>query len=207
MFLTGDSPRKMSDVPPRLATAARRANTGPRLWSMTVLPVVVVPVLASQTGGLTEWIQADDGWWAYGAVFLLAAIPWWEILLVVPPAIGLGLNPALVGVLAFLGNAVPVYLVVAAHERVTAWLDRRREKKDEKAKRSKRANRLFERYGLGGLAMAAPVLTGIHLATVIALALGAPPRRVAGWMTLSLAAWTAALVVASVVGFELFGVV
>jgi len=139
-------------------------------------------------------------------VFLLAAIPWWEILLVIPPAIGLGLNPVLVGLLAFLGNVLPVYLIVATHERVTAWLERRREKKGEKAKRSKRASRLFDRYGLGGLALAAPVLTGIHLATVIALMLGAPPRRVAGWMTLSLAVWSVALVVASVVGFDLFGV-
>lgn len=186
--------------------AVARSLSARRLWSAAVLPLLAVPLLAAQPGGIRELLQMD-GWWAYAVVFLLAAVPWWEILLVVPPAIGLGLNPALVGVLAFLGNVLPVYLIVAAHERATAWLKRRRDKKGERATRSKRASRLFDRYGLGGLAMAAPVLTGIHLATVIALLLGAPPRRVAGWMTLSLGVWTVALVVASVLGFEAFGAV
>lgn len=42
---------------------------------------------------------------------------------------------------------------------------------------------------------------------MIALVLDAPPRDVAAWMTLGLAVWTVILVVASVLGFGLFGIV
>lgn len=197
----------MFDFITRLRSVARRENADRRLSSAAVLPAFGLAVPAGVTGDVGGLVQGADGWWAYAVVFVLAAIPWWEILLVVPPAIALGLNPVLVGVVAFLGNVLPVYLIIAVHGRATRWLERRREKRGERAKRSKRANRIFERYGLGGLALAAPLLTGVHLATVIALLLDAPPRNVAVWMTAGIAVWTVVLVVASVVGFGLFGVV
>lgn len=187
--------------------AVRREGAGRRVWSTTVPPAFGPAVLVALTGDVGELIRGTDGWWAYAVVFALAAIPWWEVLLVVPPAVGLGLNPVLVGVAAFLGNVLPIYLIIAVHRRVTGWLERRREEKDERAKRSKRANRIFERYGLGGLALAAPLLIGVHLATVIALLLRAPRRSVAIWMTVGIAVWTVVLVVASVVGFGLYGVI
>jgi hypothetical protein len=172
------------------------------------IPALFGPVfLAVLTGDAGAAIRGTDGRWAYAVVFVLAAIPWWEILLVVPPAIGLGLNPLLVGVVAFLGNVLPIYLIVAVHGRVTRWLEERRGADDEPATRSKRASRLLERYGLGGLALAAPLLVGVHLATVIALLLGASPRAVAGWMTVGIAVWTVLLVAASTLGFGLLGVV
>lgn len=184
-----------------------REVAGQRIWS-AALPAVIAPTLLAVVSGDGEAVlRGTEGAWAYAVVFLLAAIPWWEVLLVVPPAIGLGLNPVLVGVLAFLGNILPVYLIVAVHGRVTRWIERRREEKGERATRSRRASRLFDRYGLGGLALAAPLLVGVHLATVIALLLDAPPRDVAAWMTLSLAVWTVILVVASVLGFGAFGII
>lgn len=197
----------MADFSTSLRTVARPGRAGGRLWSAAVLPVFALAVLAAITGDVTELIRETDGWWAYAVVFVMAAIPWWEVLLVVPPAIGLGLNPVLVGLFAFSGNVLPIYLIVTVHGRITRWLERRRDENDEPAKRSKRASRIFERYGLGGLALVAPVLVGVHLATVIALLLGAPRRNVAAWMTVGIAVWTVVLVVASVVGFGLFGIV
>lgn len=141
---------RMGDLTTPLRSLAGRADAGHRSWPATV-PVVFGPAsLLALSGDGGALLRSTDGWWAHGVVFVLAAIPWWEVLLVVPPAIGLGLNPIAVGVVAFLGNVLPVYLIVAVHGRVTSWLERRRDGSDEKARRSRRASRLFERYGLGG---------------------------------------------------------
>lgn len=70
------------------------------------------------TGQIRETLAAADGIVAYALVFVLSAIPLFEILLVIPPAIGLGLNPVLVGIVAFLGNVLPVYALVGGHGRI-----------------------------------------------------------------------------------------
>lgn len=171
----------------------------------SALPAIAFVLAVSSPGGAHEVLSGVEGWWAYAAVFVLAATPWLEVLLVVPPAIALGLNPVLVGVLAFLGNVMPIYLIVVVHERIVGWLERRRDGDEPSSTRWERARRLLHRYGLAGLALAAPIATGVHLATVIALLLDAPPRAVTTWMTASLAIWTAALVAGSVVGLELLG--
>lgn len=165
------------------------------------------PVLAVCPAAIVgEWLAVADSAWAYGLVFLLAAIPWWEALLVVPPAIGFGLDPVPVAVLAFLGNMLPIYGIIVLHGRVTAWLERRRERADSTATRSKRANTLYTKYGLPGVALVAPVAIGVHLATVIVLVLRAPPRSAGIWMTISVGLWTILLTVSSVVGFGLLGI-
>lgn len=53
---------------------------------------------------------------AYALVFILAATPWIELLLVIPSGIAIGLNPLAVSVLALAGNLTTVYLLVLAYE-------------------------------------------------------------------------------------------
>lgn len=158
------------------------------------------PLLAVVEGTLAD----TDGAWGYAVVFALAAIPWLEILLVIPPAIGIGLDPVTVGIAAFLGNVVPIYGIVAAHHRIAAWWTARRD--DGESGRYRRAKRVWNRYGLPGLAIAAPIVTGVHLAAVVALVLGARRREVAVWMTASIALWTVVLVALSVAGVSILGI-
>lgn len=148
---------------------------------------------------LSDW----SGAWAYVAVIVAAATPWVEILVVIPPAIGLGLDPVAVGVLAFLGNFVPTVAIVGAYDR----LARRRAVASGPARsgRARRARRVLERYGVPGLALLGPLVTGIHLATVLAMATGTSRRRVVTWMGASLAVWAAGLTVASALGLGLVG--
>lgn len=182
-------------------------RNGPSMWTGMLLPVFAVTFVGSTTGDVSEMFQVADGWWAYALVLILAAIPWWEILLVIPPAIGIGLKPVPVAILAFLGNLLPIYLIIIVHGRITDWLERRREHNGSKSKRSKRASRLFTKYGLGFVALAAPIAIGVHLATVIVLLLDAKPRSVAIWMTVGIALWTVVITVSSVVGFGLLGII
>ena len=136
--------------------------------------------------------------WQYTLVFLAAATPWLEIVLVIPVAIGLGLSPIPVTVISFVGNALPVFGIVALFR---AWEERRG---PVQRSWSPRARRVWDRFGLPGIALAGPAVTGIHLAAVMALALQADRRRTALWMTLSLGIWSVATLLVTLAGFEGF---
>ncbi len=140
----------------------------------------------------------------YLTVIVLAATPWVEILVVIPFGIGIGLNPILVGVFSFAGNAVPIYLIVVGFERFNTWWASRRGRflvnpADESWQEGRRARAMnvLRKYGVPGMSLASPLLIGAHLGAVITLLVGAPRNRIIGWMTFSLAIWTVAITVAS----------
>lgn len=165
--------------------------------ALAPLPFVVQSALDASDA--TVDLIGGAGALGYVLVFVLAATPWLEILVVIPIAVGLGLDPVGVAVLAFLGNVLPIYGIVALSDRARAWFERRHG--PDETGRHARAGRLWARYGLPGLALASPILTGVHLAAVIALAAGSTKRSVGAWMTASLAVWTVVLTLGSFYGF------
>jgi Ca2+/H+ antiporter, TMEM165/GDT1 family len=62
-----------------------------------------------------------------------------------------------------------------------------------------------KRYGIPGLALQDPLLTGPLLATLLVLALGAPPRSLLLWMLASVVFWGAILTGGVALGFSIFG--
>ncbi|MFU8869782.1 small multi-drug export protein [Natronococcus sp.] len=142
----------------------------------------------------------------YALVFLFAAIPVVEILVVVPVAVGLGLNPVTTAVVAFAGNVGSVYALILGYRRLLEWWQSRTGS-DEPSDRYARARRLWDRYGLPGVSLAGPVMTGVHIAALVALLAGSRGRLVAAWMTAGIAVWTVVLTVASVAGFSALGIV
>jgi len=111
------------------------------------------------------------------------------------------MNPVFVAVLAFLGNIFPVFVIIAARGRLGDLWNRRRGD-DGPSRRTKRARRLFDRYGTPGIGLSAPMTTGVHLGAVVAVLFGAHSRSVAVWMTLGVALWTVVFTIGSVVGFS-----
>lgn len=146
-------------------------------------------------------IRQADGFVQYIVIFVLAAIPVVEILVVIPIGIGIGLNPIAVACSAFLGNVLPIYGIVFFYDRLNTWWRNRTETAAKPSKRKKRAQTVWNRYGLPGLAFVSPIATGVHLATMIALAMGSKKRSVAGWMTGTIALWTILLTAGSYYGF------
>ncbi len=129
---------------------------------------------------------------AFGALDLWAGIP---------VGLALGLPPVLSGIAATSGGLVGAVLVTAAGERLRRWLYSR----GWLSKRRKRIERMWERYGILGVAFQAPMLTGAPLGTLVALSLGAPAKRLLLWMSVSLVLWGAVLTGAVVLGFSIFG--
>lgn len=145
-------------------------------------------------------------WWSYVLVFLAAATPVIEVLVVIPAGVLAGMPPVPTALVALAGNLSTVVLVVAAGDRILGWWRRRRPAKDAgPSRRSERARDLARRWGVPGLAFLAPVTSGTHIAAVAALATGAGTRRVLVWMAVGLTVWAAAVATAAAYGIDLLG--
>lgn len=141
----------------------------------------------------------------YALVFIAAAIPWFEIAVVIPLGIIRGLSPFWVMLLAFVGNVITVLPVVFGTDKIMEWYAKRREKKGKApSTRNERGRRIWNKYGLPGLALLGPILTGIHLAALIAMTLGAQKISATIWLTISLGLWTLVFGLATVLGLDIF---
>lgn len=143
-------------------------------------------------------LEAAGGPVQYALVFVLAAIPLLEVLVVIPIGVAVGLDPVAVAVVAFAGNALGVYAVIAGSDRLRRW--RATPDPETESKRRRRAKRVWRRYGLPGLAVLGPIATGVHLAAAIAVGLGARRSATVVWMTLGIAVWTVLITAATVAG-------
>jgi hypothetical protein len=146
---------------------------------------------------------------AYVTVFVAAAIPWLEVLLVVPAGIVAGLPPVPTALVGAAGNAATLVPLVVGGDRLrTWWQDRRtrhraaRSAPDETGGRGGRARRLYTRFGLPGLALFGPLLTGVHVAALVGLAAGSPRRPTLVWLLGGVVVWAALAAAATVVGLD-----
>jgi Ca2+/H+ antiporter, TMEM165/GDT1 family len=147
----------------------------------------------------------DAGSWSsYVLVFLAAATPVVEILVVIPTAVLAGMAPVPVTLVALAGNLSTVVLVLVAGDRSLGWWRRRRPRRDgQPTRRTARARALAQRYGVPGLAILAPITTGTHIATVAALATGASRKRTLWWMSAGLSVWAVGVAAATVGGLAI----
>ncbi len=145
--------------------------------------------------------------WAYLLVFIAAGTPWIEVLLVASGGVLAGLAPLPVVIVATAGNVATLVPVVYAGDRIRLWWRRRRrsgETGPPSGARAERAQHLFERYGLPGLAVLGPLVTGIHLAAVVALAAGARRGPTLLWLSAGIGAWATAAATMTVLGLDIF---
>lgn len=148
---------------------------------------------------LTSW--ANEGPLGYLAVALASMIPWFELFSIPGGILLLGLDPVAVGAVALVSNLLPTLGLVWGWERLSAWWERRNGRPLGSAgKRSERGRRVFDRFGLPGLALQGPIISGIYLAVAIALGLGAARRAVVLWSAISIGLWSVLLSVGSVLG-------
>lgn len=141
----------------------------------------------------------------YFLIFLGAAIPWFEIALVIPLGIIWGLSPLWVMVVAFVGNMLTVLALIIGFDRFQIWYTKRQEAKGKTvSKKSERAKRIWNKYGLPGLAMLGPILIGTHIAAFIGMTLGATKKNTTVWLTISIAVWSVAFGVLTALGFDFF---
>lgn len=141
----------------------------------------------------------------YLLVFLGGAIPWLEIALVIPLGIVSGLSPVGVMIAAFTGNLLTVLFVIFGFEKVKTWMDNRRKNKGkEPSKKEARGKRIWNKYGMPGVALLGPIVIGTHIAAFLGLLLGAKKANVTTWMIVSIGLWTLIFGVLTAMGFDFF---
>ena len=140
----------------------------------------------------------------YLAVLAAAATPWLEVVLVVPAGMIAGLPVVPTVVVATVGNLATLAPVVLAGDRLRARVRRRRRGDSPRRDHSGgRARRLMDRYGLPGLALLGPVVTGAHVAALVAIAAGSERRATLVWLGGGVAAWAVAVGLLTMLGVDL----
>lgn len=138
--------------------------------------------------------------WQYLLVFLTAAVPMIEVMIVIPASVAAGMHPIPVGVVAFLGNATTLAVAVILGDEAIGRLRRRRRTESSVSRRRERIRRIAYRWGLPGVAVLGPVTVGSHTAALAAVALRMPRGRVLAWSVAGVAAWSVAFVILSALG-------
>ena len=124
-----------------------------------------------------------------GGVFALAFFSFWAAISM---GVAIGITPVVVGVTAWISYTAGVLLIVALGEPLRDRLMKRLGGRMT-ARADSPIRRAWDRYGLIGLCLLAPVTTGSQIGAVVALALGAPIRRLVLGMALGAALWSAGL--------------
>jgi hypothetical protein len=135
-------------------------------------------------------------WLKLLSVFAFGMIGLWEG---VPAGFVLKLHPVVIGVASGAGSLSATLLVALLGERLRARLLRRRGPAAE-APRERLIDRVWRRYGIIGLGLLAPVLTGAPIGVALGLLLRAPAPRLLFWSTLGIALWAIALTAAGALG-------
>ncbi|RKQ28128.1 small multi-drug export protein [Oceanobacillus halophilus] len=144
---------------------------------------------------------------AYIVVFVLAAVPFFEAYAVIPLAVLTGLPAAPVIILGLLGNVLTVLVVIVFINKIKAWRRKRKANKEEKpeSKRTVRAQRLWKKYGLPGLAMIGPMFVGSHLTAFMSITLGGTKKKTLYWMTGSIVIWSVTFTILLYFGIDFLG--
>ena len=128
-------------------------------------------------------------------VFAIALVELWAA---VPAGFAMGLPALLVWLLTVSGALVGVFVVVVAGDRLRTWLVAR--SAHGRVAEGGRLRRVWERYGVVGWGLLAPLLLGAPLAAAVGVALGASRERLLVWLGAGVVLWTSVLTVAVALG-------
>lgn len=144
--------------------------------------------------------------WGYVLVFILSAIPLFEAYGVIPIAVIAGLSFVPVMVLGLVGNIVTVFLLILFIEQIKNWRKKRKEEGEpNESKRSLRAKKLWNKYGLPGLALLGPLLVGSHLTALASMSFGGSKKGTFLWVSASITVWSIVFTVLLFLGIDFLG--
>ena len=122
-----------------------------------------------------------------------------ELWAAIPAGLALKLSPVATGITSAVGAILGALIILLLGERVRSWFTRQHSGKDEKRPHG-RIYKIWHRYGVTGLGLLAPLLTGAPLGVALGLTLGAPPDRLFFWVSLGIVLWSAVLTLVTSLG-------
>lgn len=137
--------------------------------------------------------------WKLLTIFALGVAELWAAA---PAGALMRLDPVLICLVAAAGAVSGGTVVILLGERVKAWLERKR-KREKLEERRGLLFRVWQRYGVIGWGLLAPLLVGSPLGAALGLVLGAPPRRLLLWLGIGSVLWSAVFSAVSALGWRL----
>ncbi|MFZ7104455.1 MAG: small multi-drug export protein [Peptococcaceae bacterium] len=126
-----------------------------------------------------------------------------EIWAAIPLGFVLGLHPLVIVITNVIGATAGVFLIIFAGERLRNWILKRHESKKDKGEPGT-IQKIWQKYGVIGLGLLSPFLTGALLGAAIGIASGASIGKLLFWMTIGIILWTVILVSLGAAGIEIF---
>jgi hypothetical protein len=111
------------------------------------------------------------------------------------------IHPAAVFAAAAAGAITSGIAVILLGEGVRDWIHRRRAA-GAGGKQTGIVYRIWQRYGVIGWGLLAPLLTGSPLGAALGLALGAPARRLLLWISVGSVLWSGVFTLTAVLGMR-----
>ncbi|MFS0557309.1 small multi-drug export protein [Brevibacillus sp. 179-C9.3 HS] len=125
--------------------------------------------------------------WKAGSVTISGMLELWAAI---PVGFMLKLPPVLIGIFSAVGAIISAGVIIFVGGSLRNWLLKRVEKR---SKRQGRMWQIWDKYGVIGLGLASPLLTGAPLGAAIGISLGAPTKKLMFWMTVGIIIWSAIL--------------
>lgn len=145
-------------------------------------------------------------------IFAGGALPWLEAIVVIPIGIAAGLPPVAVVIAGATGNLLTIAVAAFAGERVRDWWRHRfrggHHQSDQPAggRRSRWIGRVFDRWGLPGLALFGPLGLGTQLSALVAVSFGNSARKSFTWIAIGTLLWCIAVAIMASMGLQFAGV-
>jgi uncharacterized membrane protein len=126
----------------------------------------------------------------FAAVMSVFGVAFFSLWGSVPAGLALNLSPVVIAITAAISYAASVALVTLAGTRVRDWMIQRFRLENKLTPNpDSRVYRVWERYGIIGLGMIAPLTVGGEVGALIAVGLHASPRKTFVWMSIGGAVW------------------
>lgn len=128
-----------------------------------------------------------------------------ELWAAIPLGFALKLHPVMTAILSGLGSIISAVGVIFFGSSLRQWLVRRFQGKS--GGRGGTMTRIWHKYGIAGLGLLSPLITGAPLGAAIGISFNADPRKLLIWMSVGIVFWSAVLTAAVAFGvsFTPFG--
>lgn len=130
---------------------------------------------------------------------IVAGMAVFELWAAIPAGFVFGLPPFLIGIASIIGGIATVIIVTTIGGKIRRRILSKREKKD---KQHGTLYEIWNKYGIIGLGLLAPLLTGVLIGSTIAVSLDAPKKSTLTWLSLGVIGWTILLVTLAALGID-----
>ncbi|QPC84698.1 small multi-drug export protein [Phototrophicus methaneseepsis] len=132
---------------------------------------------------------------ACGSIFALAFFHFWSAI---PAGIALGLPPLVVMLVVIASYVTACALVLFVGGRLRTWIQNRWN--ITALNENSRIYRIWERWGVIGFSLLAPMTLGAQVSALLGLTLNAEPRKLFLWLTIGAIVWAVVLTIGVTLG-------